>query len=44
MARINLLNEILKWSLNRPFWQRDALRRLITRIQIIVQIVGWRMY
>ena len=31
MARINILNEILKWSLNRPSWQRDALRRLITK-------------
>src|SRR5580700_585880 len=26
----NVLNEILQWSQDRPAWQRDALRRLIT--------------
>ena len=31
MVKINVLNEILSWSLDRPPWQRDALRRLITR-------------
>lgn len=30
MASINVLNEILKWSADRPAWQRDALRRLVT--------------
>ena len=30
MARVNVLKEILKWSSGRPFWQRDALRRLVT--------------
>ncbi len=30
MAAINVLNKILKWSLNRPPWQRDALRCLVT--------------
>ena len=29
--RINVLSEILTWSLGRPHWQRDALRRLITK-------------
>lgn len=31
MANISVLNEILEWSLNRPPWQRDALRRLVTK-------------
>ena len=31
MAAIDVLNEILQWSLDRPPWQRDALRRLITK-------------
>ena len=30
MAGVNVLKEILKWSSDRPFWQRDALRRLVT--------------
>ena len=30
MAKTNVLREILEWSLDRPAWQRDALRRLIT--------------
>ena len=29
--RINVLSEILTWSLSRPHWQRDALRRLVTK-------------
>ncbi len=29
MAEINILNEILKWSEDRPSWQIDALRRLL---------------
>ena len=28
---MNVLNEILKWSKDRPGWQRDALRRLVTK-------------
>ena len=31
MTKINVLGEILSWSLSRPPWQRDALRRLVTR-------------
>ena len=31
VATISVLNEILEWSLNRPPWQRDALRRLVTK-------------
>lgn len=31
MATVNVLKEILKWSLDRPPWQRDALRRLVTQ-------------
>lgn len=31
MAAKNILNEILEWSLNLPPWQRDALRRLVTK-------------
>ena len=27
---INVLREIVQWSLDRPLWQRDALRRLVT--------------
>lgn len=29
MAKTNILTEILKWSEDRPSWQRDALRRLL---------------
>ena len=29
VVSIHVLKEILEWSLNRPTWQRDALRRLI---------------
>ena len=28
---VNVLKEILKWSMDRPLWQRDALRRLVTK-------------
>ena len=31
MGRVDVLNEVLKWSLDRPPWQRDALRRLVTK-------------
>ena len=27
---INVLREIVQWSVDRPLWQRDALRRLVT--------------
>jgi len=30
-ARKNVLLEILHWSQERPAWQRDALRRLLTK-------------
>ena len=26
---MDVLQEILKWSVDRPAWQRDALRRLL---------------
>ena len=35
MEVINVLNEILKWSLERPPWQRDALRRLVTKVNLM---------
>ena len=28
---ISALHEILKWSVNRPDWQRDALRRIVVK-------------
>ncbi len=31
MAAINVLDEILMWSSDRPIWQRDALRRLVEK-------------
>ena len=31
MATIDVLTEILQWSMDRPAWQRDALRRLVTK-------------
>ena len=31
MERVSILDEILEWSLTRPLWQRDALRRLIMK-------------
>ncbi len=31
MPTINVLKEILSWSSDRPPWQRDALRRLVTQ-------------
>src|SRR6185369_17038990 len=30
-APISALHEILKWSVNRPDWQRDALRRIVVK-------------
>ena len=31
MPPINILQEILTWSKSRPLWQRDALRRLVSK-------------
>lgn len=31
---ISALHEILKWSVNRPDWQRDALRRIVVKAVI----------
>jgi hypothetical protein len=31
---MNVLKEILAWSADRPDWQRDALRRLVTRSEL----------
>ena len=31
MATIDVLTEILQWSMDRPAWQRDALRRLVMK-------------
>ena len=31
MERVNVLEEILEWSQSRPEWQRDALRRLVSK-------------
>ncbi len=31
MATVNVLKEILDWSVDRPPWQRDALRRLVVQ-------------
>lgn len=31
MAPVNVLDEILEWSSNRPIWQKDALRRLVEK-------------
>jgi hypothetical protein len=31
MAGVNVLKELLEWSTDRPLWQRDALRRLVTK-------------
>ena len=31
MERVNVLKEILEWSQSRPEWQRDALRRLVSK-------------
>lgn len=31
MPKLNVLREILSWSLDRPNWQRDCLRRLVLR-------------
>jgi hypothetical protein len=43
-APLSALHEILKWSNNRPLWQRDALRRLVLYGQItaadVEELVG----
>lgn len=31
---MTVLQEILKWSLDRPAWQRDALRRLVLNSEL----------
>ena len=31
MASVNIYQEILDWSVDRPEWQKDALRRLVTK-------------
>jgi DNA repair ATPase RecN len=31
---VNVLQEILTWSADRPIWQRDALRRLVTNSEL----------
>lgn len=31
---MSVLDEILEWSLDRPLWQRDALRRIVTRSEL----------
>ena len=42
MAKVNVLNEILRWSLSldRPPWQRDALRRLVTKGELDETDIG----
>ena len=30
MPKVNVLGELLEWSKERPLWQRDALRRMVT--------------
>lgn len=34
MSEVNILSEILKWSEDRPSWQRDALRRLLVNDEL----------
>jgi len=34
VAKVNVLKEILDWSVDRPLWQRDTLRRLITQGEV----------
>ena len=31
MPKVNVLRELLEWSKERPPWQRDALRRMVTK-------------
>ena len=40
MATINVLSEILVWSLDRPPWQSDALRRLVTKGELDETDIG----
>ena len=30
MPRVNVLRELVEWSKDRPLWQRDSLRRMVT--------------
>ena len=34
MSKVDVLRELFDWSLGRPRWQRDALRRLTTRSEL----------
>ena len=34
MSKVDVLTELLDWSLDRPRWQRDALRRLTTKNEL----------
>src|SRR5882724_5879057 len=38
-ASINVLQEILTWSKDRPNWQRDGLRRLVMNGELTEQYV-----
>lgn len=35
----SVLGEILEWSKDRPLWQRDALRRLVTGVEITDAVI-----
>lgn len=35
----SVLGEILEWSKDRPPWQRDALRRLVTGVEITDAVI-----
>lgn len=37
---MTVLNDILEWSVNRPLWQRDALRRIVTHENLSDQDVA----
>ena len=39
-ANVTVLEEILKWSEDRPAWQRDALRRLVVNGELSDEDVG----
>lgn len=34
MSKVDVLTELFDWSLDRPRWQRDALRRLTTKSEL----------
>jgi hypothetical protein len=38
--RVTVLREILEWSTDRPGWQRDALRRLVTVGELSAEDIG----